>query len=85
MSTFRDAIANTLMEQWPNTITRMDAARVTSDAVLDTPEMQAIRKALWNLAAMHALEASDTDTTADVVARLNLPESVIAWVLDGDT
>jgi len=50
-------------------------------AVLDAPELQAIRGALWRLATIIALEASDTDIRTDLMKRLNLPQPVIAWVL----
>ena len=38
----RNRIAEVLMQQWPNTIFRRDAAQVTADAILALPEMQAM-------------------------------------------
>lgn len=41
--TLHDRFADVLMEQWPSTIWRRDAALVTADAFLAMPEMQAIK------------------------------------------
>jgi hypothetical protein len=47
-----------------------------ADAVLAMPEMQAIRKALRHVASLHINPRS-------YLAAFGLPESVIAWVMDG--
>lgn len=39
MHPLNERIADVLMEQWPNTITRRDAALVTADAILALEEM----------------------------------------------
>ena len=78
MTEFRDAIAYTLLDSWPNTY--------TADAVLAMPEMQAIRKALIHAtynAARHAYPAAPEPPMATYMReRCELPDSVIAWVLD---
>lgn len=59
------------------------AAYRTADAVLAMPEMQAIRTALRSLAA-HRVQVVPEEA-ADWFAALNLPQSVIDWVLGKDT
>lgn len=59
------------------------AAYRTADAVLAMPEMQAIRTALRSLAA-HRVQVVPEEA-ADWFAALNLPQSVIDWVLAKDT
>lgn len=57
--------------------------REAADAVLAMPEMQAIRTALRSLAA-HRVQVVPEEA-ADWFAALNLPQSVIDWVLGKDT
>lgn len=59
------------------------AAYRTADAVLAMPEMEAIRTALRSLAA-HRVQVVPEEA-ADWFAALNLPQSVIDWVLAKDT
>jgi hypothetical protein len=59
------------------------AAYRTADAVLAMPEMEAIRQALRSLAA-HRVQVVPEEA-ADWFAALNLPQSVIDWVLAKDT
>ncbi len=59
------------------------AAYRTADAVLAMPEMEAIRQALRSLAA-HRVQVVPEEA-ADWFAALNLPQSVIDWVLGKDT
>ena len=59
------------------------AAYRTADAVLAMPEMQAIRTALRSLAAYRVQVVPEE--AADWFAALNLPQSVIDWVLGKDT
>ncbi len=59
------------------------AAYRTADAVLAMPEMEAIRTALRSLAA-HRVQVVPEEA-ADWFAALNLPQSVIDWVLGKDT
>ncbi len=54
-----------------------------ADAVLAMPEMEAIRQALRSLAA-HRVQVVPEEA-ADWFAALNLPQSVIDWVLAKDT
>lgn len=54
-----------------------------ADAVLAMPEMEAIRTALRSLAA-HRVQVVPEEA-ADWFAALNLPQSVIDWVLAKDT
>jgi len=63
----RDAIAD---EIHTSSIT---AANLSADAVLAMPELQAIRKALRDMAHEADLELEDYD----------LPPSVVAWVMEG--
>jgi hypothetical protein len=82
MSTFRDAIAEAACGAWdrPGRFIDEDVA----DAVLDMPEMQAIRKALRVDADLHSIVADMTP--AEWLRKIvRLPQSVIAWVLDGET
>jgi hypothetical protein len=82
MSTFRDAIAQAIndtvwaeLEPTPENLTE-------ADAVLAMPEMQAIRKAL----AFGGEALTDYMKSPDVGLRsIDVPEHIIAWVLDGDT
>ena len=59
------------------------AAYRTADAVLAMPEMEAIRTALRSLAA-HRVQVVPEEA-ADWFAALNLPQSVIDWVLAKDS
>ena len=74
MSELRDAIAGVLP---------MHVARREANAVLAMPELQAIRKALYRLAT----DASDElhPNVAEWLALYDLPPSVVAWVLSGET
>ena len=79
MSELRDAIATAAFYS--------DGAMGAADAVLAMPELQAIRKALLDLADNIAGEFTGVGgrvTAADVLAG-NLPPSVVAWVLGGET
>ena len=75
MSEFRDAIARC----YDGPDGPFD--RSTAAAVLASPEMQAIRQAFNTATAVLAMQECNT-SRIDVLNRLNLPESVIAWVLD---
>ena len=55
------------------------AAYRTADAVLAMPEMEAIRTALRSLAA-HRVQVVPEEA-ADWFAALNLPQSVIDWLM----
>lgn len=79
MSAFRDAIAHTLMEQWPGTIYRLDAARVTADAILAMPDMEAIRAHL-RLDAEQTAEDDWKRDPADVLTDWGFSPAVIEWV-----
>jgi hypothetical protein len=78
MSTFRDAIAvRCAAKSGPSPWKK-------ADAVLAMPEMQAIRKALRVDADLHSIVADMTP--AEWLRKIvRLPQSVIAWVLDGET
>ncbi len=85
MSTFRDAIAQAIndtvwaeLEPTPENLTE-------ADAVLAMPEMQAIRKTLQALIAIHGLSPTHPYARTWLTARTDLHKSVIDWVLDGDT
>ena len=82
MSEFRDAIAAALAQPYcANAVSFYEAS-----SVLAMPEMQAIRKALLHAtynAARHAYPAAPEPPMATYMReRCELPDSVIAWVLD---
>jgi hypothetical protein len=56
-----------------------------ADAVLASESMQAIRKALWMAVVYYYDNHGIDEQTAEAALRdgYNLPESVVAWVLDG--
>jgi hypothetical protein len=57
-----------------------------ADAVLNMPEMQAIKRLLRVQAEAASLATRDTwnDSPADVLDCQGIPKSVIAWVLDSE-
>ena len=83
MSTLRDVIAGAVCGAWGADGSQYLDEDV-ADSILATPEMQAIRKALRALIAIHGLSPTHPLTRTWRTARTDLPESVIAWVLDGD-
>lgn len=56
---------------------------LAADAILAMPEMEAIRAALWSLTYVLRMGHQSTDDARTVMAAHGLPESVIAWCLDG--
>ncbi len=88
MSDFRDAIAGAVCGAWGADGSQYLDEDV-ADSILATPEMQAIREALrhacWN-AARHRFPHGNPSMILEAYLRkvVRLPESVIAWVLDGD-
>ncbi len=92
MSTFRDATARAIVRGFHplshETHRPMpEPERVDfhlADAVLDMPEMQAIRKALREVDRYWWIEGN-WDRGEWLRTSAELPESVIAWVLDGES
>jgi len=78
----RDAIADALLDARTCYDNSMDLSSGV-DAVLAMPEMEAIRTALRSLAA-HRVQVVPEEA-ADWFTALNLPQSVIDWVLGKDT
>ena len=63
-----------------------DDDRYAAEDVLDLPELQAIRKALYRATAIIAYRDDPTpmrEVLTDGAIMGNLPPSVVAWVLDG--
>ena len=76
MSELRDAIAGELRRYCHEG----DDDRYAAEDVLDLAELQAIRKALHEVAGQRGYY-----DLAESLADLDLPPSVVAWVLDGET
>ncbi len=80
MSTFRDAIAERCAaKSGPSPWNK-------ADAVLDMPEMQAIRQWLRGF----GMDGTNHDHCCDqclsmMGEKYGVPDSVIAWVMDGDS
>ena len=77
MSELRDAIADEVVTS------SNQAAYDTADRVLACDEMQAIRKALRNMYDTRVRECG-YGAAHEWLRALNLPLSVIAWVLEGE-
>jgi len=77
MHPFRECIADVLMEQWPNTITRRDAALVTADAILAMTEMRTLSGAAFMAMSDHP--GSRSREWCDNYLEANVRD----WVLNG--
>jgi hypothetical protein len=85
MSTFRDAIAEAVADTYGDLVRYTTAHdEEISAAVLNMPEMQAIRSALRTVCVEYEWCAPGPPDWSTILGDLRLPESVIAWVLDGD-
>ena len=80
MSELRDAISKVVHDRWWSPDMDADEAAALANAVLAMPELQAIRKALHEVAGQRGYY-----DLAESLADLDLPPSVVAWVLDGET
>lgn len=81
MSAFRDAIAQGVLNGMDDWAGEADWQNFAANAVIDTPEMRAIRQALFLMARLIAAEWK-CDGPADALGRgYDLPEHVIDWVL----
>ncbi len=86
MSAFQDAVAEVLPNVLKTTNPKVGAAMQgdMATAVLAMPEMQAIRKALQEVDRYWWIEGN-WDRGEWLRTSAELPESVIAWVLDGES
>ncbi len=83
MSELRDAIAGVVYVNTTRAADYYEEAKESADAVLAMPEMQAIRKALRNMYDTRVRECG-YGAAHEWLRALNLPLSVIAWVLEGE-
>lgn len=78
MSTFGDAIANTVSLAMQKDSRRWEQELAVTSAMLAMPEMQAIRAALRSLTAEHGFGA---DLRQRLILERHVPASVIEWVM----
>lgn len=76
MSELRDAIAGVVYVNTTRAADYYEEAKESADAVLAMPEMQAIR---WALGMLHKHGGAGY-----LEMGLDLPASVVAWVLEGE-